>query len=286
METGEASDITLDDSLYTTLYNKSLDRQLAGMADLFGGELATGWKIEDKDRGAVRGAVPVIEKLEAMKMAETMKGLKRTHYCGELREESDAGKEITVCGWVQRQRDLGQLIFVDLRDRTGMVQLAFDETTAREVFEKAAFGVRSEYVLAAQGKVRVRLLGKPKPRHPHRRCGNCCGGAAHPEQSGNPALRDRGGLSHCGGHPPEISVSGPAAAGSAAQPADASPHRQGHQGLLRFPGLYRNRNPHDDQVHPGRRPGFSGALPGASRAILRPAPVPPDVQAAFHGGGL
>lgn len=51
-------------------------------------------------------------------MAESMKGLNRSCYCGEPRE-SDAGKEITVCGWVQRQRDLGQLIFVDLRDRTG-----------------------------------------------------------------------------------------------------------------------------------------------------------------------
>ena len=93
-------------------------------------------------------------------MAESMKGLKRSCYCGEPRE-SDAGKEITVCGWVQRQRDLGQLIFVDLRDRTGLVQLAFDETTAREVFEKAA-SVRSEYVLAARGRVRVRSAKNPE----------------------------------------------------------------------------------------------------------------------------
>ena len=93
-------------------------------------------------------------------MAESMKGLNRSCYCGEPRE-SDAGKEITVCGWVQRQRDLGQLIFVDLRDRTGLVQLAFDETTVREVFEKAA-SVRSEYVLAARGRVRVRSAKNPE----------------------------------------------------------------------------------------------------------------------------
>ncbi len=83
-----------------------------------------------------------------------MTGLKRTHYCGELRL-ADAGKTVTVAGWVQRQRDLGALIFIDLRDREGIVQLAFDESTAKEVFEKAA-SARSEYVLMAQGVVRER----------------------------------------------------------------------------------------------------------------------------------
>ncbi len=84
-------------------------------------------------------------------MAEFMTGLKRTHYCGELRL-SDAGREVTVCGWVQRARDLGQLIFIDLRDRTGIVQLAFNDTTDREIFDKA-FACRSEFVLAAKGVV-------------------------------------------------------------------------------------------------------------------------------------
>ena len=87
-------------------------------------------------------------------MAEFMTGLKRTDYCGDLRT-SDIGREVTVCGWVQRQRDLGQLIFIDLRDRTGIVQLAFDNETDRTIFEKA-FAVRSEYVLAAKGVVRER----------------------------------------------------------------------------------------------------------------------------------
>ena len=87
-------------------------------------------------------------------MAEFMTGLKRTNYCGELRA-SDIGKEVVLCGWVQRQRDLGQLIFIDLRDRTGIIQLAFDDTTDRTVFDKA-FAVRSEYVLCARGVVRER----------------------------------------------------------------------------------------------------------------------------------
>ncbi|HCA05520.1 MAG TPA: aspartate--tRNA ligase [Ruminococcaceae bacterium] len=84
-------------------------------------------------------------------MAEFMTGLKRTDYCGDLRL-SDVGKEVTVCGWVQRCRDLGQLIFIDLRDRTGIVQLAFNDTTDKEIFDKA-FACRSEFVLAAKGTV-------------------------------------------------------------------------------------------------------------------------------------
>ena len=87
-------------------------------------------------------------------MAEFMTGLRRTHYCGELRA-TNIGEEVTVCGWVQRQRDLGQLIFIDLRDRTGIVQLAFDDNTDRAIFDKA-FTARAEFVLCAVGTVRER----------------------------------------------------------------------------------------------------------------------------------
>ena len=85
---------------------------------------------------------------------ETINGLKRTNYCGTL-TAADIGKTVTLFGWVQRQRDLGSLIFVDLRDRTGIVQLAFDENTDKAIFDKA-FAVRGEYVLAAVGVVRER----------------------------------------------------------------------------------------------------------------------------------
>ena len=87
-------------------------------------------------------------------MAEFMTGLKRTHYCGTLRAEN-IGEEVVVCGWVQRQRDLGQLIFIDLRDRTGIVQLAFDDNTDRAIFDKAV-AARAEFVLCAKGTVRER----------------------------------------------------------------------------------------------------------------------------------
>lgn len=92
-------------------------------------------------------------------MAELLGSDRRTHYCGDLRE-SDIGKNVCVMGWVQKQRDLGSLIFIDLRDRTGIVQLAFDEKSEKEVFDKA-FTVRSEYVLSAKGIVRERSSKNP-----------------------------------------------------------------------------------------------------------------------------
>jgi len=83
-----------------------------------------------------------------------MNGLKRTDFCGALRP-CDIGREVVLAGWCAKQRDLGNLVFIDLRDRTGIAQLAFDDTSDRAVFEKAA-GVRSEYVLMAKGTVRRR----------------------------------------------------------------------------------------------------------------------------------
>lgn len=87
-------------------------------------------------------------------MAEGIKGLKRTNYCANF-NMANVGEEITVFGWVQRQRDLGNLIFIDLRDRTGIIQLSFNDQTDREVFAKAQ-SVRSEYVVAAVGTVKER----------------------------------------------------------------------------------------------------------------------------------
>ena len=87
-------------------------------------------------------------------MNETMQGLRRTKYCGLFTTE-DIGKEAVACGWVQRIRDKGMLVFVDLRDRTGILQLAFDDATEKALREKAQT-VRSEYVLMAKGTIRRR----------------------------------------------------------------------------------------------------------------------------------
>ncbi len=96
-------------------------------------------------------------------MADNMKGLKRTHYCGEVTE---AGREVVVGGFVDKIRDKGSLIFIVLRDRTGVVQLTFHEATERSVFEKAA-SCRSEFVLMAKGMVRERESKNDKLKTGH-----------------------------------------------------------------------------------------------------------------------
>ena len=92
-------------------------------------------------------------------MAEFLGNTKRTDYCGDVRD-GHVGKTVTVMGWVQKARDLGVLCFIDLRDRTGIVQLAFDEGTEASVMEKAK-SARSEFVLAATGTVRERDSKNP-----------------------------------------------------------------------------------------------------------------------------
>ncbi|NLJ66059.1 MAG: aspartate--tRNA ligase [Clostridiales bacterium] len=84
-------------------------------------------------------------------MGESIKGLKRTHMCGELTSQN-LGQEVVLMGWVQRRRDLGGLIFVTLRDRTGIIQLVFDQEESESLFHKAS-GLRSEYVIASRGDV-------------------------------------------------------------------------------------------------------------------------------------
>lgn len=87
-------------------------------------------------------------------MSEKMGNLSRTNMCGELRNTDD-GKEVVLMGWVQRERNLGSLIFIDIRDTTGISQIVFDDTLPTELFKKAE-KIRSEFVIAIKGKVRIR----------------------------------------------------------------------------------------------------------------------------------
>lgn len=84
-------------------------------------------------------------------MAETLQGLKRSMMCGEVRE-SHIGQKVTLMGWVQRNRNLGGLQFMDLRDREGIVQVVFKDTLTEELLAKAK-SVRSEYCVAVTGEI-------------------------------------------------------------------------------------------------------------------------------------
>ncbi len=92
-------------------------------------------------------------------MLDFLGNLKRTHYCGVLRA-TDAGKDAVVLGWVAKRRDLGNLLFLDVRDRTGIVQVVFNKETQPEAHAKAEH-VRSEYVVAVEGKVIARQKANP-----------------------------------------------------------------------------------------------------------------------------
>ena len=88
-------------------------------------------------------------------MAESMKGLHRSHRCTEV-SSANIGEKVTVMGWVQKRRNLGSLIFIDLRDRSGLLQIVFDEeSVGAEGFAKAGT-LRSEYVVAVEGTVQKR----------------------------------------------------------------------------------------------------------------------------------
>ena len=88
-------------------------------------------------------------------MAESMSGLARSHRCTEVSNKL-IGTEVTVMGWVQKRRNLGSLIFVDLRDRSGILQLVFDQEVLSEEDYNKANSLRSEYVVAAVGTVEKR----------------------------------------------------------------------------------------------------------------------------------
>ncbi|RMG57933.1 MAG: aspartate--tRNA ligase [Deltaproteobacteria bacterium] len=90
--------------------------------------------------------------------------MKRTHYCGAITTE-DVGKTVTLCGWVHRRRDHGGLIFVDLRDREGFVQVVFNPQVNREAHEKAE-KLRSEFVISVRGRVERRPEGTENPSIP------------------------------------------------------------------------------------------------------------------------
>lgn len=105
--------------------------------------------------------MPVIRTIENIVTLDFLGNLQRTHRCGELRVDQD-GQDVVLMGWVNRRRDHGNLIFLDLRDRTGITQVVMDKEVSGEAHAKAE-AARSEYVVAVKGKVRRRDAGLENP---------------------------------------------------------------------------------------------------------------------------
>lgn len=99
---------------------------------------------------------------ESKMIIDLLGNWKRTHYCGELRKK-DVGRNVTLLGWVQKRRDLGGLIFIEVRDRYGLVQVVFNPETDAEAHEKAQV-LRSEFVVGVKGEVVLRPEGTANPR--------------------------------------------------------------------------------------------------------------------------
>ena len=211
-----------------------------------------------------------------------MNQCKNRVYCGTLRE-SDAGKAVTVYGWVARARDLGGLVFVDVRDRTGIVQCVFDQTDDRGLFEKAA-ALRSEFTVEITGSVRPRASVNDKiptgrVENPGKRPARLCARR-------DPAVRNfrrRIGQRHPA---PDLPLPRPAPPVAAALPDPAPPDHAADAQLFCRKRLSGNRDSHSDQVDSRGGARLPCALARASRRVLRPAAVAPAVQAAFDAGRL
>lgn len=104
----------------------------------------------------------IIGDIKEVIFLETLKNMERTHHCGEIRK-SDVGKTVQLAGWVSRRRDHGGLIFVDMRDRSGLVQIVFDGSTSGLDFAKSET-LRNEFVIGVRGKVRARSEDTINPK--------------------------------------------------------------------------------------------------------------------------
>src|SRR3989304_2374 len=206
---------------------------------------------------------------------------KRTHYAGDLRA-ADADKEVVLMGWVHRRRDLGNLIFIDLRARGGIPQIVFNKELVAAAHARAE-ELRSEYVVAVRGKVARRA--RPNPELPSGEVEGVASALHILNTAKTPqAPAVRGGRRGARGRrdAPALSLSGPAAAATAAQSGAAASHRAGDAQDARRAGLLRNRDAHADALHARRRARLPGAQPRPPRPFLRAAAVAANVQADSH----
>ena len=175
----------------------------------------------------------------------------KTHDCGTLRPK-DAGTAVKLAGWVQRRRDHGGLIFVDLRDRSGVVQVVVNpERVGPEVFPRAE-RLRSEYVIMVEGEVVRRMPGMENPDSGHRRDRGGGHGARNPQRGGDAPVSHRPPGGRRGKPPIALPLPGLAPAGSPAQPGAPPQGDPGDPLLSRQAGFLRDRDADADPQHPGR----------------------------------
>ena len=199
----------------------------------------------------------------------------RDHAAGSLRS-SDDGATVVLAGWVARRRDHGGVIFIDLRDASGVVQVVFREGE----MASGAHRLRSEFCIQVTGTVGPAADRQREPRtcRPVRSRSTATGlevlsesaALPFPIESGDPGRRGGAAAIPLPGPAPLRAGSG-AAAAIRGQPG--CPNRAG------CPGLRRDRDAHPDQVDPGGRPRLPGAGPSAARLLVRAAAVAATVQA-------
>ncbi len=206
----------------------------------------------------------------------------RSEYCG-LVNRAHLDRTLTLCGWVHRRRDHGGVIFIDLRDREGLVQVVCDPDRP-ETF-KTADGLRNEFVIEVKGRVRSRPAGTVNPELASgevevlARDDNRAQPVAH---AGLPDGRREPERERAAGEP----RARPAPSVHAEEHAPALPGRDGGAPLPRQPGIHRHRDPDADALHARRRARLPGAVPRACGRVLRAAAVAAALQADADGRRL
>ena len=199
----------------------------------------------------------------------------RTDEAGSLRA-GDAGRTVTLAGWVARRRDHGGVAFLDLRDASGVVQVVVRD-------EAVAHGLRNEFVLRVTGEVRHRPEGNenPDPAHGRRRGRRRAGRGA--QRGRAPAVPDRRARRGRRGGAAALPLPGPAPAGPGAAIRLRSEVNRAAREVLHEPRLRRDRDPDADPLHARGRARLPRAGPAPARLLVRAAAEPAAVQAAAHG---
>ena len=202
----------------------------------------------------------------------------RDTWCGQVLEDRVAGSA-RVAGWVHRRRDHGGLIFIDLRDRTGLVQLVFNPDVAGDA-QELGHRLRAEDVISVAGEVVRRGPGDRQSRAPHGRVRAARRRRRAARRRRDAAVRDRGVLGRGGGGDASSSpLPRPAPRADARRAAAAPPRDPRDPRLPRRRGLRRHRDARADAIDAGRGARLPRSQPASARLLLRAAAVAAAVQA-------